>query len=147
MNLHILHTPMDAIRLLCEALIRDDFAYGSDRLKEIIARAERMEADRDVLQQRVERLSHAFLTLWKLHGGFKGNVGLEFYGLMSGDLGDETGGGADVTDLITRDDAIRDLIRLAEHARIPDSEGGWDIRYDVADWLRDQLSDEGDEST
>lgn len=29
------------------------------------------------------------------------------------------------------------LITEAEKDKIPDSEGGWDIRYDVADWLRE----------
>jgi len=46
-------------------------------------------------------------------------------------------------DVDTRDgvtagrDAILDaLIAEAERDKIPDSEGGWDIRYDVANWLR-----------
>ncbi len=48
-------TTADAIRRLCSALVRDDFAYGTDRLTQIIGHAERMEAERDALHQRVER--------------------------------------------------------------------------------------------
>ncbi len=63
-------TTADAIRSLCDALIRDDFAYGSDRMEHIIAHAERMEADRDVLERRVERLEAerevSFLTWFAL---------------------------------------------------------------------------------
>ena len=48
------------------------------------------------------------------------------------------------SDALIREQVIRDLIRQAEAAEIPDSEGGWDIRYDVADWLRGRLPDPGD---
>jgi hypothetical protein len=40
-----------------------------------------------------------------------------------------------------RDRVIRELATEAMKYKIPDSEGGWDIREDVANWLMDQLKD------
>ncbi len=55
-------TTPDAIRRLCDALIRDDFAYGSDRLNEIIAHADALAATlaaSEASRERWKRLARA----------------------------------------------------------------------------------------